>query len=260
MISIIPDINDLKGSVELAEKIGAQFEYNDFFKPNVLLDDDLFKSVIEQYKQLDRDRSKDTLHGAFFDIVLNSTDAGIRACSIDRVRKSMEAAAALSCRGVVFHTNYLTGFKSNSYRYKWVMDHAEFYTALAEEYRGINIYIENMFDDTPELLRRLCDSMKDVPNFGVCFDIAHANLWSMPLKGWIETLGPYIRHMHVNDNFGDEDSHMAVGEGSLNWQAMNDPIIQKAAPSVLIEVKSHDKALSSYEYLKANKIYPFTDF
>ena len=72
-----------------------------------------------------------------------------------------------------------------------------------------------MFDEEPELLRRLADDLSDGPRFGVCYDMAHAYLSQTPLTEWNQALLPYVRHLHINDNDKTQDTHRPVGSGSL---------------------------------------------
>lgn len=252
MLHIIPDYLEAAKWAGIAREFNAAFEYNEFFKPDVLDDCYKYRAVIDAYKSLGRDCSNDTLHGAFFDITVNSSDPKIRAVADLRIHQSMDAAVELGCKAVVFHTNYIVGFKSNSYRKEWVRLNAEYYKNLLAEYPELEVYIENMFDESPELLKKLAESLSDEARFGVCFDLAHGYLSETPLNVWIKELSPYIRHLHLNDNNRDEDSHKAIGEGTLPWDILKDSGLYLNKPSVLIEVKSEDNFRKSYDYLKKN--------
>ena len=256
-LHIIPNYKEAQKWCDLANELDAVFEYNDFFNPKVMDDPVLLRQIIDTYKALPRDRSMDTLHGAFLDIVVNSTDPAVRENSIKRCRESMQVARELGCRAVIFHTNYITGFKSFSYREKWVFDNAEFYRGLLDEYPDLCIFVENMFDDTPELLKKLAVEMRHEERFGICFDIAHAFLWDFPLEAWIEELGPYIRHIHANDNMKDEDSHLPIGDGRLPWLLINNGLFKRNRCSFLIEVNGIDNVRKSHDYLTKNHLYFF---
>ena len=62
---IIPDFNNFRGSLALAEEYDAGFEYNDFFNPDVYSDEEEIKKRISLYKGCSRNPSRDTLHGVF---------------------------------------------------------------------------------------------------------------------------------------------------------------------------------------------------
>ena len=125
-ISIIPQRDNMEESLRLSKEYNTNFEYNDFFLPFVLDDEEKKKELIDFYKSIDRDRSEDTMHGAFLDVTLHSTDDRIREVSELRVRQSMEIAKELGIRGVVFHTNMIANFKDAVYMKKWVDTNAAF--------------------------------------------------------------------------------------------------------------------------------------
>ena len=145
-ISIIPQRDNMEESLRLSKEYNANFEYNDFFLPFVLDDEEKKKEIIDFYKSIDRDRSEDTMHGAFLDVTLHSTDDRIREVSELRVRQSMEIAKELGIRGVVFHTNMIANFKDAVYMKKWVDTNVAFYKKLLQEYPGI------FSEDLPDML------------------------------------------------------------------------------------------------------------
>ncbi len=137
---VIPDLDNIEKYLELSKKYNLGFEYNDFFMPKLLDDKKRLDEVISKYQKLNR--IGDTLHGVFFDISLDSNDDKIKNISYERVKSSLEIASKLKCKGVVFHTNYITWMKDEAYRNKWVDDNKEAYLKLIEEYKDLEIYIE----------------------------------------------------------------------------------------------------------------------
>ena len=253
----VPRLENIAQWCALAEEYGAAFEYNDFFVPQLLDMPVRLEHVIGSYEVLPRDRSVDTLHGVFFDIVIGSEDKRIAEVCEYRLRQSMSIAERLGVRAVVFHTNFITNFNVASYKKRWVEYNAMMIRSLLRDYPGLSIYMENMFDMTPELLQQLAERMQGEERFGGCLDIAHAHLSSCPLETWVEQLGPYVKHLHVNDNFGDEDSHFAVGDGDIDWKILNHPLILEKKPSILLEVRNAESFVRSAKYLKAHALYPY---
>ena len=251
ILQCIPDYREADKWAEAADKYNLSFEYNEFFNPLVLDDEALTDTIIRTYESLGRDMTGDTMHGAFFDITVSSSDPLIRNASDHRVRQSLDIASRMGLRGVVFHTNYLTDFKSVPYRDSWVLNNTSYWDNICSEYPGVNIYLENMFDESPELLGRVAENLKDRSNFGVCLDIAHAFLSNIPLTEWVDTLSPHIRHLHINDNDKLQDLHMAVGAGQLVWNILNNKELFLNDPSVLIEVSGMEKLTESIRFLRA---------
>ena len=114
-----------------------------------------------------------------------------------------------------------------------------------------------MFDEAPDILAGLAEKMRDVENFGVCLDYAHAMLSGCPGREWIEALAPYIRHMHINDNDLQNDLHLAVGAGQLDWREFDRLVRQyQVEAPVLVEVNGYEAQKESLQYMKRNGIYP----
>ncbi len=213
--AIIPDYTRLDRSLALAERYGAAFEYNDFFLPAVYTDPAEVARRMDAYRALPRDRTRDTLHGVFFDIAFGSADRHIRAYSRELVEGSVAAAAALEIRGAVFHTGLLPGLDYGDYRTAWLDAAEAVFRPLAERYPTVDIYMENTFERSPALFSLLMERMADVPNFALALDYAHAALTPTPVSEWVAALAPHIRHSHLNDNDLLHDLHAVPGEGKL---------------------------------------------
>lgn len=256
----IPKPDQIDKFLSFSDKYNAGFEYNDFFLPAILEQPQKIRELISYYKALDRDRSEDTLHGVFLDICVNSDDPLIYQASDFRIHQSMDIAMELGVKAVIFHTNHIPNFRLQSYRTGWLERNIAYWSALLKEYPDLTIYIENMFDEEPDLLLKLAEHMKNEPRFGVCLDIAHAYIGQAPLTEWCHVLQPYTKHLHINDNNRLEDTHDPVGSCSLPWNVYQDFIQAmplKRRPSVLIEVKSYDALLASVSYMKEHHLYPF---
>ena len=257
-IYLIPDRNRIKESMELAKQYGAYFEYNDFFSPAVLEDAERIEELIAFYEGLDRDRSKDTLHGAFLDVTIHSDDPVIRAASEHRVRQCMEIAERLGIRGVVFHTNTIPNFRVDFYQKNWLACNEKFWRQILKEFPNLSVFMENMFDEEPDLLAQLAEKMQDEERFGVCFDYAHAQVFGYDIDDWMEQLSKFVKHMHINDNNLVADLHLSVGSGQIDWNIFNAKMQEKAIDaSVLVEVKDLEVQKKSLEYMQDKRIYPY---
>ncbi|MGN0701409.1 MAG: TIM barrel protein, partial [Oscillospiraceae bacterium] len=249
--SIIPLSDNFSETEELIREYGANLEYNDFFSPEVYDNDAEIERLISFYKSTDRDRSGDTLHGAFLGLDISSDDSVVRDRSRALFRKSMQIAGRLGVKGVVFHTGLLGGLNLRSFADRWLEKSKGFLRTLAGEFPDIDIYIENTFEQEPYLFEELSKELSDVKNFGLCLDYAHASLTKIPAARWLETLAPYVRHIHINDNDLQNDLHLAVGDGKIDFAEFM-YLLDKCNidASVLIEVGSADKARRSIEYLE----------
>ncbi len=253
---LIPDRQNIEESLQLAKDVQASWEYNDFFMPAILEDKKKQLEIIAEYAKIKSDFSKDTMHGAFFDVTIHSSDAKIREISELRVRQSMEIAKEMGLRGVVFHTNRLQNFRTEFYLKNWVDMNEVFFRRICEEYSDQQIFMENMFDEAPDVLAGLAKRMKDVNNFGICLDYAHGVVSGTATQDWMRELSPYTKHMHINDNDLKNDLHEAVGSAQISW---NDFVEQMRAyqidATILVEVSGVEKQKKSLEYMKKHQMF-----
>lgn len=250
---MIPDPENLERSIEIAQKYGCSFEYNDFYLPEFADDQDRVRERIEMYKSENRLPDGCHLHGAFLDVTVFSDDPKIVEVSDYRVEQSLSAARSIGAKAVIFHTNYMPNFQVDYYCKNWIERNASYWKQKLEKYKDINIYMENMFDMSYELLTQLAQRLCTYPNFGVCFDYAHAHAFGdeKQIDSWAASLAPYVKHLHINDNDLVNDLHLCIGEGRIDWKLFKknyETYFPKA--SVLVEIKSLDAAEKSLEYIQ----------
>ncbi|MBP1546527.1 MAG: sugar phosphate isomerase/epimerase [Oscillospiraceae bacterium] len=252
---IIPCPDNIEESLRLAEEYDFGFEYNDFFIPDVLDNKRLTDELIARYKGHELPQVC-TMHGAFFDVILFSDDKRIRRISEERVRESLDIARELGVKGVVFHTNHNPALTADFYIKNWFERNEIFWRSILPEYSDIQVYMENMFDDSPKMLSGLARRLSDVPNFGVCLDYAHAVIYGSDIEEWVNTLSPYVKHMHINDNDLKNDLHLAVGDGKIDWKLFDTHFKGKlcGAETVLIETSCPKNQRRSAEFLRKQGI------
>lgn len=248
---IIPEISELQEYVKLAQEYNAAFEYNDFFDSSVYQNEDEIKRRIDIYKSIDRDRSRDTLHGPFIDLVPASSDEVIRDRSRSLMELAMDIAKDLGCRGVVFHTGLVGELRMERYLNHWVEEMTVYFMRLSKMNPGISIYIENTFDKEPTALCRLMNNLPDYPDIKLCMDYSHAILTPYDIEDWVKDMAPHIGHMHINDNNLINDLHMQIGAGNINF-AEYAMLMERYKVNVptLIEMNGIKKQRESLEYLR----------
>ena len=126
----------------------------------------------------------------------------------------------------------------------------DFVEKLLLQFPDLSIYMENMFDDDPDMLRMLSERLIKYPNYGVCLDYAHASLSRTKIDIWVEALAPYVRHVHINDHDGKHDLHLAVGSGVTDWKKFA-VFYEKyfSRLTVLVETTRPDWQKQSLDYL-----------
>ena len=249
-VLIIPDRNRMAECVELAAEAHLGFEYNDFFLPAVLDDEEKMSSILDGYSKWDLPEYT-TIHGAFLDVIPFSMDAKIREISDLRIEQSIGVAERIGAKAVVFHTNYNPFLNTESYMATWIEANVSYWSGVLEKHPHMNIYLENMFDTTPDLLELLSEKLCRYINYGVCLDYSHAFLSKAAPEIWAERLGRFVKHIHINDNDGLADLHLAWGDGVIN-RAKFYECYEKymRGATVLVETNPVESKIKSIEVLK----------
>ena len=116
------------------------------------------------------------------------------------------------------------------------------------------IVMENVFDRIPEPMVEVVERV-DRPDFRLCLDIGHAHCYSdISVLDWAKSFGSYVSHVHVHDNMGDRDSHIALGEGTIPYEEVLG-LLKQNNPQMdcTIECSSLEKVKKSYACLKRLK-------
>ena len=84
---------------------------------------------------------------------------------------------------------------------------------------GVRLMLENGEGDTAALLAPVLDAL---PTLGLHLDIGHANIGGNGRKSHTaDLLSGYasrLCHVHVSDNKGKSDDHLAIGAGTIDWK------------------------------------------
>lgn len=159
-----------------------------------------------------------TVHGPFMDLNPGALEPMVRQATMERFRQTLAMAEWLEARLVVFHPGY-EFWRYGGRSELWVEACREFWPPLIEQAatQDCPMVLENIFEDSPDTLKDLLDAFAS-PWLGHCFDIGHWRLFSkVTMADWFNALGPHLRHLHLHDNSGDRDAHLAIGEGNIDF-------------------------------------------
>jgi sugar phosphate isomerase/epimerase len=175
-----------------------------------------------------------TFHAPFEDLWPGARDEEARRHAARRLGQAIALAPVFRPKGIVVHGGY----------YGWIFDfdtdtwfeaaRRTFGEALEEaEKRGVDLFLENVFDESPDPLLRLKSALGS-KRLGFCFDAGHATLFSeIPVHKWLEAFGTDLRELHLHDNRGRRDDHLPVGEGTINLLGVVQAAIDAGASPIL---------------------------
>lgn len=208
---------------ELIRQTKTGVESIDFSISDVL---DHWKEHIAVYKRRldDMGAGALTLHGPFLDLNPAAWDSMIREATFRRFAQSYEAARELGAKKIVYHSCF---YPRVYFLEGWAERVSEFLNHFLEGRTDIEVALENVLDPKWEPLKEIAGQV-EAENFGLCLDVGHANCYSkQPVEMWAQGLAPYLTHIHVHDNHGEKDEHLALGEGTIRWDAIQDILMQE---------------------------------
>ena len=247
---IIPNLSNIEECLALASEYNAGLEFNEFYSPDVLDNEDKINEIVNEYKKHKLPEFR-TVHGAFFDVIPFSMDSKIKEISNLRIHQSIDAARRIGAKAVIFHTNYNPFLNSKEYIDDWIEINICYWSEVLKDNPDMNIYLENMFDTTPDIMVALSEELSKFHNFGVCLDYAHAFLSKIDPQRWAEKLGKYVKHIHINDNDGVSDLHQVWGEGIIDREGFYRSYEKYMnTATILVETSDIGKAKKTIERLK----------
>jgi sugar phosphate isomerase/epimerase len=192
-----------------------------------------------------------TLHGPFQDLAPGALDDGVLGAARCRLRQAFRYLPVFRPTAVVCHL----GYEARHYRWDqelWLARSAATWKELAGRAApyGVTVMLENVSETEPELFLEVL-ARANAPNLKVCFDVGHLLAFSTgDFPYWLKTLAPVIGHLHLHDNHGDEDNHLALGAGRVPLKETLDYLAaHKRRPSVTLEPHQEGSLEPSLEYL-----------
>ena len=193
-----------------------------------------------------------TLHGPFIDLNPGSPDSAVRRVTEQRFEQLLELVPLFKPISVVCHAGYDTK-RYDYFKDSWLEASLEVWSRLAGRLaeNGCRLMLENVYEDGPEDIQILFESLQDRA-VGFCLDAGHASAFSQcALEIWLEILGPYLGQLHLHDNFGNSDAHLAMGSGIIDFSKIFNylKISRNRTPIITIEPHGESELWSSLEYL-----------
>lgn len=207
----------------------------------------LFKEQVKRFGI-----KKVNMHGPFFDLSLSSMEESINQLTRKRYEQATEISRILNIKQIVFHTQYNPQLRFTTYKNRWLEASLHYFENLLKttEDSGITFLIENMFEDDFLLIKELLDTVKS-PRLGMCLDVGHVQVYGdEPLSVWIRELKDHIKYVHLSDNKGLCDDHMALGSGIIDFPAIFSAFNEHGIiPDLCIEMNNEQNHRASIAYL-----------
>lgn len=196
-----------------------------------------------------------TLHGPFSDLSPGSVDPMIRSVTRKRFEQLIEVVPLFRPISVVCHAGY--EWKRYGYLHEeWFRQSVETWRWFAEEINscGSRLMLENVYEAGPEDLAPLFEALRP-QDVGFCLDTGHQAAFSRSSLGsWLRGLGQNLAQVHLHDNCGDQDQHLALGYGRIDFPTLFrflETHFSGSLPIITLEPHTEEALQPSLAYLSA---------
>ncbi len=200
---------------------------------------------------LEEEGLKNVIHAPFSDINIASLNERIRRAALDILFETFEVAQNMGSLLVVIHPGHLSP-ASMKFPKAYEKIHRRSLEEIDRYSRklGIRVALENM-PTFPILDGRTCSRIHELidgTELYVTFDVGHLNTVTQNFGEFVELLEDRIIHVHLHDNDGIEDSHLALGRGNIPWEDVLKILPRSASWS--LELNSLSEAVESLNFIK----------
>jgi sugar phosphate isomerase/epimerase len=233
----------------LNPEIGLDSETLDGFKP---VD---FKDIAHKFQGEGRSI---TLHAPFLDLSAGSSDSAIRKVTRERLEQTLRLVPVFEPMAVICHS----GWDHRRYvdlKPLWLEQSCKMWTWFAEAVRdcGSRLMLENVYERSPEEFLEIYGPLRES---GVlfCLDTGHQSAFGeASLESWVNVLGKEVGQLHLHDNHGTEDEHLAPGKGTVDFEILfrELPALVPQPPIVTLEPHCEEDLWEGVDYL--NKCFPW---
>ena len=243
---------DFRQSVQIAKDLGLGIELSRI--PHVINDKRPFDDVLAEMKDIfgDFDGQK-SVHGLFFDLSVASIDDDIKEISIKRYLQSLEVAKIIGAKTIVYHTGCEATIKHKKFQYAYSRDSIKFWKNYIQAFEnaGITAVQETVSENTYEPILKIVNSVNS-PYLQASLDTGHVNVHSdNKVIQWLEGYGKTLKHMHLHNNYGDDDSHLSLLKGTLDFDEIFDKIKElEINPVMVLEIFTENDLYESVDYLR----------
>lgn len=167
----------------------------------------------------------------------------IRRASIEVMGQCMKIASEVDA-GIVVHPGYFAWAEERDKAYRQLERSIDDLNILSSEF-SVPFFIENM-GNWEYFLLKVPDELPLIGNSAFALDVGHAHQMHC-LDAFLEYPAA---HYHLHDNAGDADSHMAVGDGTIDFSAVMEAV-KKSGVEPIIEVEKVEDVQKSIDRLNA---------
>jgi len=196
------------------------------------------------------------VHAPYDGINISTPQRSLRRAALKLIEASMRNAQYLDARLIVLHSGFKSPLDFIKPKTTWniFLDVLKGIDKLANDL-DVYVGVENMPSGGSALIES-CDEalmfieeVHALERIGLTLDVGHSNtVGAYEARNYLLRAGDHLFHLHIHDNNGKKDEHLAVGSGTINWASIM-PLIKrlKLLGGLSIEVTNFKDAKKSLD-------------
>jgi len=197
-----------------------------------------------------------TIHAPFFDLAAGALDPHILHSTREKLRAAFRLISVFQPHSIVCHLQYEEN--KHGYVYKrWFDNILETWSELLLIAKANNtlVMFENTYETSPKAHNHLLTELNN-NSAGFCLDVGHLMAFSKTSwQDWLPELLPWLGQLHLHDNDGSNDTHLAPGLGNFDFLELfaflktND-----CHPIITCEPHSENDLWKTFDFLIKNNV------
>lgn len=192
-----------------------------------------------------------TMHAPYLDLSPGAIEDSVRKIALERFLRTVSVANILKPVSIVFHPNW-DHWKYEDDAEEWLKNSRDTFSQVLESlHPQIFLVFENVYDQNPEILLKLRKDLNP-ERVGFCFDTGHfLNFSTIRLEEWLDKIKNYLIEIHLHDNMGERDEHLAIGDGIFPFHDLFLYLKENSlSPLLTIEAHSFENFIKSERRLR----------
>jgi sugar phosphate isomerase/epimerase len=206
-------------------------------QPEIGLDNDVLytcsrQEFAEMAEALRKNRLACTLHAPFTDLAPGVADRFVLEATRDKLRQAFALLPVFKPLSIVCHLNYEANRDRNRLADWLTLSLASWQELVAVATRHQTLLMfENTYETEPSVHQRILTDL-DSTQVRFCLDTGHVMAFARSVwQDWLPAMQPWLGQLHLHDNHGRFDEHLAIGHGIFDFPGL-------------------------FAYLKANRLQP----
>lgn len=185
----------------------------------------LYEKSVKDFKRVARAFRQEhlacTIHAPFCDLAPGATDSGVLKATRTKLRKAFDLIDIFEPASIVCHL----GYEDNKHGFRqeeWLSNSLATWQELLSIAESLHttVTFENTYETNPNQHRSVLTAL-DSQYARFCLDVGHVmafakNRW----QDWLPPLTPWLAQLHLHDNSGDGDDHLAIGAGRFDFSGL----------------------------------------